>query len=84
MIALPVASEVLRKLQEPASWDWAWILDCYTLSWSTLILLIALESLTWSANWKKKIKDPKMWEMYINAVKSTTFHLSVIGPIAYG
>jgi len=84
MLELPVASEVLTKLQNPASWDWKWIMDCYTLSWSTFILLVALEALTWTPDWKKKIKDPKMWGMYVNAVKSTTFHLTVIGPVAYG
>ena len=84
MIALPVASEVLSKLRDPASWDWAWISDCYSLSWGTFILLIALEALTWTPDWKKKIKDKKMWDMYVNAVKSTTFHLTVIGPVAYG
>jgi hypothetical protein len=72
-------------LSNPSAWDWDFIKDCYSLSWGTFVMLLALESFTWyNVDWQNKLKDEKIKKLYMSACLSTGFHLTVIGPIAYG
>ena len=77
-------SPIVTYLSTPSQWDWAFIKDCFSISFWSMILLIVLEYLTWDKEWSKKIKDDKISALYKQAIKATSFHFAVIGPIAYG
>ena len=68
----------------PSAWDQGKILECFSISlWST-ILIVILEMATWDKEFSKKMEDGKIAALYKQGILATAFHFAVIGPIAYG
>lgn len=64
--------------------DRAWLIEIYTLSFVTTIVMIALEAFTWNSEWREKIQRKEIWDKYVEAWKVNMFHYLVLGPAAYG
>ena len=49
--------------------DRAWLIEIYTLSFVTTIVMIALEAFTWNSEWREKIQRKEIWDKYVEAWK---------------
>jgi sterol desaturase/sphingolipid hydroxylase (fatty acid hydroxylase superfamily) len=74
--------DTIKVLGAPV--NWTFLGECYTISAFTLVVLIALEWLSWDAKWKKKIQQKEIWKLYKEAWRVNLFHYFFLGPIAYG
>jgi len=63
--------------------DSARILDAYSVTLFTLIVLIITEFISWDAAWKKKIAKKENWDLYKSAIVSNLEHYFIVGPLAY-
>ena len=62
--------------------DWARVVDCFSPSILTAVVLTALEWFTWNKEWREKLKRKEIYDKYVEAVKINLFHYFVLGPAA--
>lgn len=74
----------VQRIQDPSMWNWAFILDCFSISIATVTVMVVLELMTWDKEHRKKMEDPRLWALYVQAIKHCAFHFGVIGPFFYG
>lgn len=59
------------------------VLDAYSVTALTFIVLLITEFVSWDAAWKKKIAKKENWELYKSAIVSNAEHYFIVGPLAY-
>ena len=79
----PIMPVIKLESLDMSKIDWMFVKEIFTVSAFTLIMMTALELLTWNDEWKQKFKKKEIKALYFEAWKVNLIHYVVLGPIAY-